>query len=104
MSLDDLQERFKDIQEETTQVWQLIDRIADLDFTPSGPPLRADEEDSALAELSSEITQTLREGDDELEVIKEEVEDLPQGPGGAAEDQRRRLVDEIWKFHRELAQ
>lgn len=104
MSLDDLKERFKDLQEETTQVWQLIDRIADLDFTPSGPPLRADEEDSALAELSSEITQTLREGDDELEVLKEEVEDLPEGPAGAAGDQRRRLIDEIWKFHKELAQ
>lgn len=101
MSLDDLQERFKDLQEETTQVCQLIDRVAELDFTPSGLPLRADEEDSALAELASEITQTLREGDDELEVIKEEVEDLPEG---SAEDQRKRLVDEIWKFHRELAQ
>lgn len=103
MSLEELQERFRDLQEATTQVRDLISRIADLEFPPGSPPLRADEEDSVLADLGSEVIQTLREGEDELEALTEEVDDLFGNSEGQSEDQTRRFRDDISRFHKELS-
>lgn len=103
MSLEELQERLNDLQEATAQVRDLIGRITDLEFPPGSPPLRADEEDSVLAELGSEVIQTLREGEDELEALTEEVDDLFGNSANDLEDQIRRLRDDISRFHKELS-
>ena len=103
MSLEDLQERFKDLQDATAHVRELISRIGALEFPPGSPPLRADEEDSVLAELGSEVIQTLREGEDEVEALREEVDDLFGGAGDESEDGTRRLRDDISRFQKELS-
>lgn len=103
MSVEELQERFKDLQEATNLVRDLIGRIAELEFPPGSPPLRVDEEDSVLAELGSEVIQTLREGEDELEALTEEVDDLFGISEGRSEDQTRRFQDDIPRFHKELS-
>lgn len=103
MSLEDLQERFKDLQDATAQVRDLIGRIAALEFPPGSPPLRADEEDSVLAELGSEVIQTLREGEDELEALSEEADDLFGCAGEESEDRTRRFRDDLSRFHKELS-
>lgn len=104
MSFEELQERFRDLQEAANQVRDLIGRISDLEFPPGSPPLRADEEDSVLAELGSEVIQTLREGEDELEALNEEIDDLFGNGGGASEEQARRFRDDVTRFKKELAE
>ena len=103
MSLEDLQERFKDLQDATAHVRELIGRIGALEFPPGSPPLRADEEDSVLAELGSEVIQTLREGEDEVETLREEIDDLFGGAGDESEDVTRRFRDDISRFQKELS-
>lgn len=75
MSLEGLQERLVTLQETATQLQELVDRLANLKFQPGSVPLRTDEENTVSAELSSEISQILREEEDELEILQEE-EDL----------------------------
>jgi len=104
MSLEGLQERLAALQETTAQLRDLIDRLASLRFTPGAVPLRVDEENTVSAELSSEISQILREEEDELEILKEETEDLRSGrPGSDAEHQKTRLRDALARLEKELS-
>jgi protein transport protein SEC20 len=104
MSLEGLQERLAALQETTSQLRTLIGRLANLEFAPGSVPLRADEENTVSAELSSEIGQILREEEDELEVLREEVEDLRAGrPGGETEHMKVRLRDALGRLDKELA-
>jgi protein transport protein SEC20 len=54
---------------------QLIQRLAKLDFQPGSQPLNTEEGDVRL-ELSAEIHETLKGIEEELEVLKQEVEDI----------------------------
>ncbi|KAL1603509.1 Protein transport protein sec20 [Paraconiothyrium brasiliense] len=56
-------------------VQQLIQRLAKLDFQPGSQPLNAEEGDVRL-ELSAEIHESLKAIEEELELLKQEVEDL----------------------------
>lgn len=104
MSLEGLQERLTALQETTAQLRDLIDRLANLEFAPGSVPLRADEENTVSAELGSEISQILREEEDELEILREEVEDLRAGrPGSEAEHQKTRLRDALSRLEKELS-
>lgn len=76
MSFQSLQERLAALQETTSQLKELIDRLADLKFQPGSVPLDASEEGSVSGELSTEIGNLLRDGDDERELLLEEVEYL----------------------------
>lgn len=76
MSFQSLQERLAALQETTSQLKELIDRLADLKFQPGSVPLDASEEGSVSGELSAEIGNLLRDGDDERELLQEEVEFL----------------------------
>jgi len=102
--MEGLQERLTALQESTSQLKELIDRLANLKFQPGSVPLRTDEENSPSAELSSEINQLLREEEDELEILQEEVEDLRSGrPGSETEHHKARLKDGIERLGKELA-
>lgn len=80
MSLEGLQERLTALQETTTQLRDLIDRLANLKFQPGAVPLGTDEESSVSGELSAEIGQILRSGLEEQELLREEVRYLrPEG-------------------------
>lgn len=73
MPLAALQERFAALQETTTQLRELIDRLAHLDFQPGSVPQGTDEESSMSGELSAEISLLLRSGLEEQELLREEV-------------------------------
>ncbi|PKS10542.1 hypothetical protein jhhlp_002296 [Lomentospora prolificans] len=104
MSLEGLQERLTALQETTAQLRDLIERLSNLKFTPGAVPLRADEDNTVSAELSFEISQILREEEDELEILKEEAEDLPSGrPGSDAEHRKTRLKDSLARLEKELS-
>ncbi|KAI9171398.1 hypothetical protein HJFPF1_00880 [Paramyrothecium foliicola] len=76
MSFEGLQERLTALQETTTQLQELIDRLANLKFEPGSVPLDADEESSVSGELGTEISQMLRDGMEEQELLLEEIKYL----------------------------
>ncbi|KAF5654277.1 transporter membrane glycoprotein Sec20 [Fusarium sp. NRRL 25303] len=98
MSFEGLQERLTALQETTTQLKELIDRLATLKFQPGSVPLTTDEESSESGELSAEITSTLRDGEEEQELLQEEVEFLR-----VAEHDKDRLKESVEKIGKELA-
>ncbi|OLN88716.1 hypothetical protein CCHL11_01795 [Colletotrichum chlorophyti] len=103
MSFEGLQERLTALQETTAQLKELIDRLQNLKFEPGSVPLGAGEDVGAAAELSSEISQILREEEEELELLGEEVEDLRGGrPGSEAEHTKARLKDGVGRLIEEL--
>lgn len=93
MSFDSLQERLTALQETTTQVQGLIDRLASLKFQPGSEPLPhgdgdgadddEDDDENVAAELSAEINQALREEEEDLELLAEEITDLRGGKEGS---------------------
>ncbi|KAF5026234.1 hypothetical protein F66182_1701 [Fusarium sp. NRRL 66182] len=97
MSFEGLQERLTALQETTTQLKELIDRLATLKFQPGSIPLTTDEENSESGELSGEITSTLRDGEEEHELLQEEVEFLR-----GAEHNKARLTEGVEKIGKEL--
>ncbi|KAF5593609.1 transport membrane glycoprotein Sec20 [Fusarium subglutinans] len=98
MSFEGLQERLTALQETTTQLKELIDRLATLKFQPGSVPLTTDEESSESGELSAEITSTLRDGEEEHELLQEEVEFLR-----GAEHDKDRLKESVEQIGKELA-
>ncbi|CCT62438.1 related to protein transport membrane glycoprotein Sec20 [Fusarium fujikuroi] len=98
MSFEGLQERLTALQETTTQLKELIDRLATLKFQPGSVPLTTDDESSESGELSAEITSTLRDGEEEQELLQEEVEFLR-----GAEHDKDRLKESVEKIGKELA-
>jgi hypothetical protein len=103
MSFEALQERLAALQATTAQLQELIDRLSNLKFQPGSVPLGVDEDSSVSGELSAEISQILREEEDELELLLEEAEDLRGGrPGSDAEHHKARLKDGVDRLQREL--
>ena len=128
-SFESLQERLATLQETTGQLQGLIERLATIKFQPGSVPLSAtpslsmnmtssisslgsivsgeddaEEVDPNVAtELSAEINQILREEDEELELLREEVIDLRSGrPGSEAEHRKARLREGVQRLEREL--
>lgn len=95
MSFDSLQERLTALQETTAQARELIDRLASLKFQPGSVPLAAvvalgEDDDSVAAELCGEIGNMLREGDEDLELLAEEITDIRGGSDAARQKERLR--------------
>ncbi len=98
MSFEGLQERLAALQETTSQVKELIDRLAELKFQPGSVPLGADEENSVSGELSAEIGQILRAGLEDQELLQEEIKYLrPEG------HDKERLKDGVARVGSEFA-
>ncbi|KAM4055153.1 sec20 domain-containing protein [Hirsutella rhossiliensis] len=98
MSLQGLQERLTALQETTTQLRDLIDRLSNLKFQPGSVPLDTEEENSPSGELSAEIGQILRSGLEEQELLQEEARYArPEGHDKA------RLEDGIERLGSQLA-
>ncbi|KAK4105541.1 hypothetical protein N658DRAFT_503666 [Parathielavia hyrcaniae] len=92
--------RFK---QTTEQLRELIDRLANIKFQPGSVPLSATDEDNVAAELSTEIGQILREEEEDLELLQEEIIDLRSGrPGSEAEHRKKRLEDGAHRLQTEL--
>lgn len=102
-SFESLQERLTALQETTSQLRELIDRLANIQFRPGSVPLSASDEDNVATELSTEIGQILREEEEDLELLNEEIIDLRSGrPGSDAEHRKTRLKDGAHRLQTEL--
>ncbi|KAL2156906.1 hypothetical protein VTH06DRAFT_2550, partial [Thermothelomyces fergusii] len=102
-SLEVLQERLAALQETAAQLRELIDRLANVQFQPGSVPLGGSDEDNVAAELSTEIGQMLREEEEDLELLQEEIIDLRPGrPGSEAEQRRARVRDGARRLEAEL--
>ncbi|KAF3046461.1 hypothetical protein E8E12_009681 [Didymella heteroderae] len=73
--------RLTTLTESNKAVGQLIQRLAKLDFQPGSQPLNGEEGDVRL-ELSAEIHETLKSIEEELELLRQEVEDVLQQSSG----------------------
>lgn len=96
MSFEALQERLTALQETTSQVKELINRLAQLDFQPGSAPLldNDDDEENVATELGAEINQILREEEEDLELLAEEVTDLRGGKDGSEAARRKERLRE----------
>jgi protein transport protein SEC20 len=85
----DLFDRLNALQEATTQLKELIDRLVSSNFQhPGSVPLGAasgsdGDDENVASELSSEINQILREQEEELELLQEEIIDIHPGRSGS---------------------
>ncbi len=79
--------RLSALSESNKSLQHLIQRLAKLDFQPGSQPLNAEEGDVRL-ELSAEIHESLKQIEEELELLRQEVEDVVDG-GAGGRDRRR---------------
>ncbi|KAI1094150.1 Sec20-domain-containing protein [Rostrohypoxylon terebratum] len=95
----DLQDRLAVLQDATNQLKGLIDRLANFDFQPGSVPVGASDDDN----VCSEINQILREQEEELELLQEEIIDIRPGrSGGDSQHDRVRLKDGANRLEHEL--
>ncbi|KAI0868393.1 Sec20-domain-containing protein [Hypoxylon argillaceum] len=110
MSLDLIEKRFTDLQDRltvlqdaTNQLKELIHRLANFDFQPGSVPLGAADDENVGSELSSEINQILREQEEELELLQEEIVDIrPARSASALQHDKERLKDGAGRLGQEL--
>ncbi|KAI0151920.1 Sec20-domain-containing protein [Hypoxylon sp. NC0597] len=99
----DLQDRLTVLQDATNQLKELIDRLANFNFQPGSVPLGVSEDDHVGSELSSEINQVLREQEEELELLQEEIIDIRPGkPSSELQHDKDRLKDGATRLGEEL--
>ncbi|RYO79447.1 hypothetical protein DL766_009617 [Monosporascus sp. MC13-8B] len=99
----DLQDRLTALQDATNQLRELIDRLANSNFRPGSVLLAAGEDDNVASELSTEINQILREQEEDLELLQEEIADIRRGkPGSELQHDRERLKDGATRLAQEL--
>jgi len=69
---------------------QLVNRLAKLGFQPGSTPLESEEGD-VRAELSSDIHESLKQHEEDLELLKQEVADLtgPERPSHSKRESER---------------
>ncbi|KAL2199295.1 hypothetical protein P885DRAFT_58686 [Corynascus similis CBS 632.67] len=102
-SFEVLHERLTALQETTAQLRELIDRLANIQFQPGSVPLSTSDENNVATELSTEISQILREEEEDLELLQEEIVDLRSGrPRSDAEHRKSRLRDGARRLQAEL--
>ncbi|ORY62287.1 Sec20-domain-containing protein [Pseudomassariella vexata] len=97
----DLHDRLTTLQDATSQLKELIDRLANFNFQPGSVPLGAGEDDNVGSELSDEINQILREQEEELELLMDEAVDIPPGRDDLQHD-KTRLTDGAQRLKGEL--
>ncbi|KAI1456921.1 Sec20-domain-containing protein [Annulohypoxylon moriforme] len=99
----DLQDRLAVLQDATSQLKELIDRLANFNFQPGSVPVGVSDDDSVCSELSSEINQVLREQEEELELLQEEIIDIRPGKlGSNLQHDKDRLKDGATRLGHEL--
>jgi protein transport protein SEC20 len=94
MLFQSLNERLTALVDTTSEIQELITRLATLKFQPGSVPLEGDEGDVSQ-ELSTEIGQTLREQDDELEDLTQQVKDFYPGRPDSERARQRERLDEM---------
>lgn len=82
MSFEALSEKLAALQESNAQLRTFIDRLANFKFQPGSIPLN-NAEDNVMVELCEEIKQTIKDQDEDLELLREEVLDMAAGRYGS---------------------
>lgn len=82
MSFQAVSERLSALQESNEQLKTLIARLATMKFQPGSIPLENDE-DNVLNELRGEISQMIKDQDEDFELLYEEALDLDIGFEGS---------------------
>ncbi|KAM7209077.1 Sec20 domain containing protein [Naviculisporaceae sp. PSN 640] len=116
-SFDKIQDRLTALQETTNQVKELIQQLATIKFQPGSVPLPKSisstnltddndpdsDENNVATELTAEISQILREEEEELELLQEEVIDIPSAnPGSDAHHRKNRLKETVQRLESEI--
>ena len=102
MSFESLSERLTALQESNVQLKDLIDRLATINFQPGSIPLD-NEVGNVATELTAEIHQTIKDQDEDFEMLQEEVYDMDSGrPGSELQDQKNRLDQGVKRGIKEL--
>lgn len=96
MSFESVSERLAALQESNAQLRDLIDRLASIKFQPGSVPLES-EEGNAITELTLEIQQTIKDQDEDFEILQEEVYDLNPGRPDSELRQNRDSLDQAVK-------
>ncbi|KAE8447636.1 hypothetical protein EG329_010607 [Mollisiaceae sp. DMI_Dod_QoI] len=78
MSFEAVSDQLKILKESNAQLKDLIDRLANINFQPGSVPLD-DGDENVATELTSEIHQTIKDQDEDFELLLEEVHDLDSG-------------------------
>jgi protein transport protein SEC20 len=73
--------RLSALSEANKSAGQLIQRLARLDFQPGSQPLDNSEEGDVRLELGAEIHETLKGIEEELELLRQQVEDVTSQGG-----------------------
>lgn len=68
--------RLTTLSDSNKAVGQLIQRLAKLDFQPGSQPLNSTDEGDVRLELSAEIHESLKAIEEELELLRQEAEDI----------------------------
>ncbi|KUJ24000.1 Sec20-domain-containing protein [Mollisia scopiformis] len=96
MSFEAVSDQLKILKEVNAQLKDLIDRLANINFQPGSVPLDEGDENVAT-ELTSEIQQTIKDQDEDFELLLEEVHDLNSGM-----DNREELLSNVTRAIAEL--
>jgi len=88
MSFEGISERLRALQESNAQLKDLIKRLATIKFQPGSVPLDNDE-DNVKTELTSEIHQTIKDQEEDFEVLQADISDLESGPHGSDLEQHK---------------
>lgn len=88
MNAQALQARLTPLFDSLKQTQQLITRLSKLPSTPGSSPSNLEEGD-ARVELSAEIHQSLKEQEEDFELLRQEVEDQTNSSSWASNARRR---------------
>jgi protein transport protein SEC20 len=92
--------RLTALSDSNKSIQQLIQRLAKLDFQPGSQPLNTEEGDVRL-ELSAEIHESLKGLEEDLDLLRLEVEDFVNGGASGAAGNTARRRDSIRDGNRE---
>src|SRR5437773_4619561 len=87
-----LPSRLSNLSETHRATLSLINRLSKLSIQPGSSPL-ADDGNDARLELTAEIHQGLKEQEDALELLKQEVDDHVTGARGTEKDRERARLE-----------
>lgn len=110
MTTSSLSARLTTLSDSNKAILQLVHRLSKLNFQPGSLPLNSDEGDVRV-ELSAEIHENLKQLEEELELIKQEVEELTAGAASSArrrdgerDRERSRLTVQVARLGEDLKQ
>ncbi len=98
MSFESLVQRLDALQKSNVQLKDLIKRLATINLQPGSVPLE-EENDNVLDELTLEIHQTLKDQEEDFELLQEEVEEWD---AGMRRKQRQELDKEKYRLEEDL--